>query len=781
METYNNTVVLKFDTSSSGNADSGALVTVRQASAVPGAGGLATIYDNLGVQILNPLATDADGNYSFQAANGTYDIVIREGQSQQYILQKERLSSETTLEPVIITPIDGQLIYPLPAQYASSVKAYVWIDGRKMIGSGANPDYYIDNLNNLILSEAIEENQTFEVAIDISETADQPVLKDTIFYFKTVSEALADSFILNGNLISIAETVTSDKTLIFWDVVLTASVTPNNWNVRSLTTNPGFSIVLRGTENLFFDKAYNEIKVFGHRGALKSAPQSTMTAFSQCLAAGIDGLEFDIQTDLDGQVWVFHDPNLSPDTQLYGAISASTTAYIETAVRQEANGTRLAGIGIVRLEEVLDFASRRKVKIWPELKFTGWTDANVDAVVQIFDDYGYNNDQCIITAVDIDLLDRVRVTSKTVTVAYGLNTDFVTAKPGIDRVIALGNGALSWDYTRIIAEPVFITYAYDNGLDLIAWIVDDSDAMQKLVGLGVRNFVSDTYMGGVIKNELNNNSLGLSFGKNWEGTKQYLLPHLATTGSSVSISGEVLTCTSIVGESSKASRHINVQAGEVITFAVLARLISGNSAGIAIDYPRSGITQTITPIFSNEWQWYEASAIIPITAVDDTNCVLQAGVFGSMNGTAEFMLPRVMKGNIQRGASQNLAMGQIYFDTADNNIPKINPGFVNNGIYALSYNVPTKELSITIDRLIRNDPEGAIDVTATLAIPTRPLFFGNVTFDNNGEQLSVKFSEYAYNTGVLKARFYDQSNTLVDITPFLSDGNIFINFKAEVN
>jgi len=87
MQTYNNSVVLKFDNGTTGNADSGAPVTVRFADVAAGAGALATIYDNQGIQILNPLTTDLNGNYTFKVDAGTYDIVIREGDANKHILQ----------------------------------------------------------------------------------------------------------------------------------------------------------------------------------------------------------------------------------------------------------------------------------------------------------------------------------------------------------------------------------------------------------------------------------------------------------------------------------------------------------------------------------------------------------------------------------------------------------------------------------------------------------------------------------------------------------------------
>ena len=88
MQIYNGTVVLQFDDSTTGNADSGALVTVRDYNVISGSGDLSLIYDESGTQILNPLTTDAQGNYNFFAANGLYDLVIREGSSNQFILPK---------------------------------------------------------------------------------------------------------------------------------------------------------------------------------------------------------------------------------------------------------------------------------------------------------------------------------------------------------------------------------------------------------------------------------------------------------------------------------------------------------------------------------------------------------------------------------------------------------------------------------------------------------------------------------------------------------------------
>lgn len=272
-------------------------------------------------------------------------------------------------------------------------------------------------------------------------------------------------------------------------------------------------------------------------------------------------------------------------------------------------------------------------------------------------------------------------------------------------------------------------------------------------------------------------SLDLSFGRKWENSKTKLLPEGNAPGSSVSVSDEKLTCTSVVGESAKKTKYINVRAGETIRLTVVARVLSqGDNASIAIDFPSPGNLLTSKTINSTEWQSYEISAVVPVSAVDGDYVSLQIGLFGDDEGTAEFYCPTVGKDYSQLGTTQTLACAQIFFDTTAGNAARINQGFSNHGIYSLLYNSINKELYLNIDKTPRDDPE-----TSPETIPTRPLFFTQMAFDNSGPQVRALVSDYNYLTGDLTIRFYDNSGVLVDITTLLGAGNIFFNFKAEVS
>lgn len=270
-------------------------------------------------------------------------------------------------------------------------------------------------------------------------------------------------------------------------------------------------------------------------------------------------------------------------------------------------------------------------------------------------------------------------------------------------------------------------------------------------------------------------SIDLTYGAKWESCKLYTD---GTTGTPTnSISGDTLTCQSVFLDSAKATKHVQVRAGEVVKLTVWARIVAGTDAGIAIDYPTGGTLRTIQKIESKEWHEYSVSAFIPANAPEDSYCLFQIGVFGRYDGTAEFKSPRIEKLKSLIGTTQTLAMALIYFDSVDN-LPKINTGFAHHGVYSLSYDALIKELTIEIPKTKRLDPEV---IGGDTRLPLLPLFFGNTTADNNGSFINVKYDTYDFATGTLKAKFYNSSGTLVDIQAQLGAGSIYFNFKAEVN
>ena len=50
--------------------------------------------------------------------------------------------------------------------------------------------------------------------------------------------------------------------------------------------------------------------IIGHRGASAVAPENSMAAFEAAIAAGADGIEFDVHLSRDGVPVIIHDETL---------------------------------------------------------------------------------------------------------------------------------------------------------------------------------------------------------------------------------------------------------------------------------------------------------------------------------------------------------------------------------------------------------------------------------------------------------------------------------------
>ncbi|HHZ69571.1 MAG TPA: hypothetical protein EYN54_04660, partial [Methylococcaceae bacterium] len=109
--TYNNSIVIQFDTVESGN--SGALKPVTVFNA--GTTNKAVLTDLAGFPIDNPLQADSTGNYTFNAANGLYDIYIDYGLATQTSILNELVGEIS---------VDVQLINDLSQEWAGTVSEY---------------------------------------------------------------------------------------------------------------------------------------------------------------------------------------------------------------------------------------------------------------------------------------------------------------------------------------------------------------------------------------------------------------------------------------------------------------------------------------------------------------------------------------------------------------------------------------------------------------------------------------------------------------------------------
>ncbi len=92
----------------------------------------------------------------------------------------------------------------------------------------------------------------------------------------------------------------------------------------------------------------------GHRGARALAPENTLAGMRAGMAAGADGVEFDVQRTADGHLVVFHDDDLKRICHVSGRIVTSTLAQLRELDAGRHAGPQFAGELIPTLDEVLE-------------------------------------------------------------------------------------------------------------------------------------------------------------------------------------------------------------------------------------------------------------------------------------------------------------------------------------------------------------------------------------------------------------------------------------------
>ena len=77
-----------------------------------------------------------------------------------------------------------------------------------------------------------------------------------------------------------------------------------------------------------FFRQHDRPLVFAHRGGRSLGPENTVVAFDLGMAAGADGLEFDVHLAADGRVVIIHDPTLDRSTTASGDVHTFSSAEL---------------------------------------------------------------------------------------------------------------------------------------------------------------------------------------------------------------------------------------------------------------------------------------------------------------------------------------------------------------------------------------------------------------------------------------------------------------------
>jgi glycerophosphoryl diester phosphodiesterase len=237
--------------------------------------------------------------------------------------------------------------------------------------------------------------------------------------------------------------------------------------------------------------------VFAHRGGGGLAPENTLAAFDDGLAAGASGLELDVRLSRDGIVVVHHDPVLDRTTDRTGPVAALTArelAQVDAGYRFAVEGAfpfRGQGVGVPTLAHVL--ARYRGVPMIIELKSNSLALAH--AAVDVIRAAGAARRVCVgsfglraIRAVR-RLEPAVATSAAREEVRWALYRSW--CRWPVRRADYAGYQVPEWAGRTRVVSPRFVADAHRAGLGVQVWTVDTEADARRLLGWGVDALITD--------------------------------------------------------------------------------------------------------------------------------------------------------------------------------------------------------------------------------------------------------------------------------------------------
>ena len=278
------------------------------------------------------------------------------------------------------------------------------------------------------------------------------------------------------------------------------------------------------------------IDVEGHRGARGIRPENTLPSFEAALDAGVNTLEFDLHLSHDGQLVVWHDPEITaskcqtedqtvPDPATMPAVRSLTAAELALYVcdlnpdsgrfpDQAADpGDVAAGnYSIVTLRQLFEFVDRyassdrkseeqrrnaesvlfnaetKRLPDRPETIGDGFNGADPGEFEQelalVIDDWGYQH-RVIVQSFDHRSLWALQIIAPDVRLA-ALTLD---EQPDLQTLSDAGAAIWSPHFTSLSIDNVAAAHSFD--LDVIPWTVNDEGDVCALLDMGVDGVITD--------------------------------------------------------------------------------------------------------------------------------------------------------------------------------------------------------------------------------------------------------------------------------------------------
>ncbi|MEN8253908.1 MAG: glycerophosphodiester phosphodiesterase family protein [Verrucomicrobiota bacterium] len=248
----------------------------------------------------------------------------------------------------------------------------------------------------------------------------------------------------------------------------------------------GFSVTDLPDSEPIQRKRNDDYLIVAHRGYSAKYPENTVASIEGGIAAGSDGIEFDLHRCASGQTVLLHDYTLERTTDGEGAVAEATLADLQKLDAGSWKGAQFAGERVPTLDEALKAFDGTDVTAVIEVKA-----ADVDAKDLVGLLSSHEAKACVISFHQEKIKEIKKADSN---IRCGLLVGGVPAESDpadwmLEQAKKLGCEVLSINFQ--VLSPDIIKKLRENNIETWAWTVNDTAVMQALVDWGIDGITTD--------------------------------------------------------------------------------------------------------------------------------------------------------------------------------------------------------------------------------------------------------------------------------------------------
>jgi glycerophosphoryl diester phosphodiesterase len=242
--------------------------------------------------------------------------------------------------------------------------------------------------------------------------------------------------------------------------------------------------------------------IIGHRGASAVAPENTMAAFREAVAAGADGIEFDVRLTRDRVPVVIHDSTLrrtAGRSERVANLSWSELEHVDAgswfARRKKLSPDLFSGETVPSLEDLLTLYESNDLLLYLELKCDSPSEHEplAEACCKLITEH-FMKQRVIVECFQLAALEVVRNIDPEIKTAALFEP--ALTKPSLlsdqsilDHALAVGASELALHHR--LARKRLVQKAKVAGLRVVVWTVDDPAWIERAQAMGVDALITN--------------------------------------------------------------------------------------------------------------------------------------------------------------------------------------------------------------------------------------------------------------------------------------------------